>query len=57
MKKTLLLLTACVILVMSSCATRNYRHNDLRGYHYGKGHKYSGKYHGAGYKYNWERKQ
>ena len=56
MKKQLLLLAAFAMLIASCAPTVPYRHNDLRGYHFGKGHHYGGKYHGARYKYNWERK-
>jgi hypothetical protein len=56
MKKKLAMLLFAVAILTASCNYNNYQLNDLRGYHFGKGQHYNGKYHGARYKYNWEKK-
>lgn len=53
----MLLLLICISLMASSCYNPvPYRRNDLRGYHFGKGNHYNGKYRGARHRYNWEQK-
>lgn len=53
MKQILLILLAFFTLATMSCSYES-NYGDLRGFHYGQGNGFYGKYRGKRHRYNWE---